>query len=320
MSTYPKITIVTPSYNQGQYIGENIESLFDQHYPNLEHIVVDGGSNDNTLEVLEKYNHIKYISETDNGQAEAINKGFKMATGEIYGVLNSDDTLLPNTLHRVAKEINPASGKHIVMGRCRFVDNKGHYYGIEHPSKYKNHIRILKIWKGHWIPQPSVFWTKEVWEICGGMDEGMQYQWIDYDLFCRFSQSYDFFKIEQVFSTYRLHDGSKSENSTEEERLEECVAISKRYWGKKTDLSYWHLNFSLMLFRLGRINRARQFAHKAREAKRQGKFFNSIVNGSIAGVLAPDVVFNIILYPRILYRFNQLHKIIKKNSRDSFID
>ena len=314
MITYPKITIVTPSYNQGQYIGENIKSLLFQDYPNLEHIIVDGGSNDNTLDVLHKYTHIKYVSEPDNGPAEAINKGFKMATGEIYGFLNSDDTLLPNTLHRVAKEIDPTSGKHIVMGRCRFVDDKGLYYGIEHPSKFKNHLRLLKIWKGHWIPQPSVFWTKQVLEKCGGMDEGMQYQWIDYDLFCRFSQCYFFYKIDQVFSTYRLHDESKTENSTEEDRLEECIEISKRYWGKNTNLRYWNLKFSLMIFRLGRINRARQFAFKAREAKRQGRFFDSVINGSVAGILAPEVVFYIFLYPSIIRQFSRLHKLITKDS------
>src|SRR5437899_2899680 len=110
MPTFPRITVVTSSYNQGEFIGRTIDSVLAQDYPNLEHIVVDGLSTDNTVQVLARYPHLKVIREKDSGQAEAINKGFRLATGDIWCFLNSDDTFLPGALQRVAQEIDPARG------------------------------------------------------------------------------------------------------------------------------------------------------------------------------------------------------------------
>ena len=107
MTDTPLITVVTPSFNQAEFIGETIDSVVQQDYPRLEHIVMDGGSTDETLQILKKYPHLKVISEPDKGQADAINKGFEIATGDIWCFLNSDDTFLPGALHRVAGEIDP---------------------------------------------------------------------------------------------------------------------------------------------------------------------------------------------------------------------
>jgi len=167
MSAYPRISIVTPSYNQGRFLAETIESVLRQDYPNVEHIVVDGMSTDETPEILKRYPHLRVIREPDQGQADAINKGFRIATGEIYAFLNSDDLLLPGALKRVAAEIRPQEGRHVIMGRCRFIDENSRYIGIEHPSHFESFERVLAIWKGHFIPQPAVFWTAEVWQRCG---------------------------------------------------------------------------------------------------------------------------------------------------------
>src|ERR1700733_14532761 len=101
---YPKISIVTPSYNKGQYIEQTIQSVLDQNYPNLEYIIIDGGSTDNTIEIIEKYApYLKYwVSEKDKGQANAINKGLQYCTGEIFNWLNSDDYLEPDSLEKIA--------------------------------------------------------------------------------------------------------------------------------------------------------------------------------------------------------------------------
>src|SRR5262249_18358377 len=154
----------------GAYIGETIESVLAQQYPNLQHIVVDGMSTDDTPDVLARYPHLCVIREPDRGQGDAINKGFRVADGDILCFLNSDDTFLPGALHRVAREIDPARGRHIVMGRCRFIDEQSRYFGVEHPSNFESFERVLKIWKGHMIPQPAVFWTAEVWKNCGPLD------------------------------------------------------------------------------------------------------------------------------------------------------
>jgi glycosyltransferase involved in cell wall biosynthesis len=297
LDKWPRISIVTPSYNQAMFIGETIESVLTQNYPNVEHIVIDGGSIDQTPQILKPYRHLKIISEPDRGQAEAINKGFRMATGKIWGYLNSDDTLLPNALHRIAQEIDPEQGRHIVMGRCRFVDERGLRMGIEHPSHFESHLRVLKVWKGHLIPQPAVFWTRGVWEQCGGMEENLKSQWIDYDLFCRFSKEYNFHYVDQVLATYRLHKNSKSEQSSTMDRLEEAIRISKRYWGSPLYPQFWCLALSLGLYRFNRVGRARHLFSEAKEAWRHGKWARTVMYAAPAGILAPEVAFYVAVYP-----------------------
>src|SRR5947209_14851315 len=147
MHYLPRISVVTSSYNQGRFLGRTIESVLTQYYPDLEHIVVDGMSTDETPAVLARYPHLRVIREPDRGQADAINKGFRVATGKVYCFLNSDDTFLPGALHRVAGEIDPARGRHVVMGRCIHVDEEDHFTGQEHPSAFVNHRRVLEVWK-----------------------------------------------------------------------------------------------------------------------------------------------------------------------------
>lgn len=297
MQRWPRISIVTPSFNQGQYIAETIESVLAQDYPNVEHIVMDGGSTDNTLAILQRYPHLHVISEPDSGQADAINKGFRLATGTIWGFLNSDDTLLPGTLQHVAQEIDAAHGRYIVMGRCRFIDAQGRFIGIEHPSHFESHRRVLAIWKGHTIPQPAVFWAPEVWQTCGGMDESVQSSWIDYDLFCRFSRQYDFHTINQVLATYRLHSTSKTAQRSDTDRVADCIQISKRYWGSPLSLMYWQLTLSLSWYRFNRVGRARAWLRQAQDDWHHHHRIRAIPYSLAGSALAPEVAFYVTLYP-----------------------
>jgi glycosyltransferase involved in cell wall biosynthesis len=299
MERWPRISIVTPSFNQAQYIAATIESVMAQDYPNLEHIVIDGSSTDGTLEGLRRYPHLKLVSEPDGGHADAINKGFRLATGDIWAFLNSDDTLLPGALHRVAAEIDPANGRHIVMGRCRFIDAQGRFIGIEHPSQFQSHRRVLQVWKGHTIPQPAVFWTPEVWKTCGPMDDGLKSPWIDYDLFCRFSRRYRFHFVNQVLATYRLHSESKTERWTEAERLEDAIGLSRRHWGTPLSPMYVRLVLSLAVFRLNRLGRARQHLCRAGESWQRGDVVRAILNAIAATVLAPAIAFYVGIYPAL---------------------
>ena len=297
MENRPRISIVTPSFNQGQFIEETIESVLRQNYSNVEHIVIDGASTDETLAVLNRYQHLRVISEPDSGQAEAINKGFRMATGDIRGFLNSDDTLMPNALISVAEAFVQNRNTHILMGRCRFVDGKGNYLGIEHPSHFENHQRVLAVWKGHFIPQPAVFWKKEVWDKCGGMDENLNSQWIDYDLFCRFSKYFKFHPINRILATYRLHDDSKSEKSSVDDRLLEAIQISRRYWGPVGSPQFLKLAISLRWFHFDRVGRARRSVAAARESRRHGNRGKALMAAMSAFLLAPEVAFYIGIYP-----------------------
>jgi glycosyltransferase involved in cell wall biosynthesis len=297
MEHWPRISIVTPSFNQGHYIAETIESVLAQAYPNLEHIVIDGGSTDETLTILQRYPDLKYISEPDRGQADAINKGFRLASGDIWGYLNSDDTLLPGALQRVAQEINPSQGRHIVMGRCRFTDEQSRYIGVEHPSHFESHRRVLEVWKGYQIPQPAIFWTPEVWQTCGPMAENLTSAWLDYDLFCRFSQKYRFHFVDQILATYRLHLASKTQLSTEAQRLEECIQISRRYWGQPWSLTYGQLSLSLARYRLNRVGRGRNLLKQAQEAKRNHRWTQALLYAVGGTALAPDVAFYVLFFP-----------------------
>ena len=297
MEHWPRISIVTPSFNQSHYITETIESVLAQTYPNLEHIVVDGGSTDGTLDILQRYSHLKVISEPDRGQADAINKGFRISTGSIWGYLNSDDTLLPGALQHVAREINPSQGRNIVMGRCQFIDEHSCFTGIEHPSHFESHRRVLEVWKGHLIPQPAVFWTPEVWQTCGPMAEDLQSAWLDYDLFCRFSQNYRFHFVDQVLATYRLHTDSKTSATTDAKRLEESIRISQRHWGSRLSPMYWQLSLSLVWHRLNRVGRGRNLLKQAQEAQRHRRWMQALAYAVGGVLLAPEVVFFVVIFP-----------------------
>jgi glycosyltransferase involved in cell wall biosynthesis len=302
MERRPRISIITPSFNQSRYIGETIESVLAQDYPDIEHIVVDGGSSDGTLEMLARYSHLKIISEPDRGHADAINKGMRLATGDIYGFLNSDDTLAPGALRRIGREIDPSSGKHVIMGRCRFIDERGRFMGTEHPSYFRSHRRVLKVWKGHTIPQPAVFWTPEVWRTCGPMDESAKSAWIDYDLFCRASRRYGFHFIDQVLANYRLHPDSKTSRSTEADRLEEAIRLSRLYWGSPLRPGYWELACSLALSRVDRVGRARRLFRRARDRWLERRPLTALISAVGGIVLAPEIAFHLAVYlvlPRV---------------------
>jgi len=296
MRDHPRISIVTSSFNQGRFIERTIASILDQHYPNLEHIVVDGMSTDETVSVLARYPHLRVIREPDSGQAEAINKGFRAATGDVFAFVNSDDTLEPGALARVAEAIDPASGRHIVMGRCRFVDEHDRFLGIEHPSAFESHERVLAIWKGHMLPQPAIFWTRQVWERCGPLDE-REHLVLDYDLFCRFSRDYAFWPIDHVLANYRLHTASKTESVDDRKRLDASIAISRRYWGSPAGLKYWRLLLSYSRFRLDRRHRASRLLVGGREAWRQGERLAAIPRIAGGALLGPDVAVDALLMP-----------------------
>ena len=229
------------------------------------------------------------IREPDRGQADAINKGFSIATGDVFAFLNSDDTLLPGALERVAAEIDPARGRHVVMGRCRFVDECGRFTGVEHPSGFESHARVLEIWKGHSIPQPAVFFTREAWERSGPMDES-EHLVLDYDLFCRMSRLYEFHFVDQVFATYRLHDLSKTQGVDNSRRLEEALRVSRKYWGPWHHPRRWRLEASFFAYRLDRRRRAVRWLARAREAWRHGSVLGAVVP-AIAGTVAGPEVF-----------------------------
>jgi glycosyltransferase involved in cell wall biosynthesis len=190
---YPRITIITPSYNQGHFIEETIRSVLSQGYPNLEYLIIDGGSTDNTIEVIKKYeSQIAYwVSEPDRGQTHAINKGLAIATGDILAYINSDDYYLPGTFFKVAEAFQTSPEIDLLHGRCRYINEIGEKMGEQFGNIHQAE-EIIDLWGVWWAKQqfvqPEVFWTKRMTQKIGMFNEQLHYV-MDYDYWCRILQA-----------------------------------------------------------------------------------------------------------------------------------
>ncbi len=246
----PRISIAVPSYNQGAYIRETLQSLVDQRYPNLEVIIQDAGSTDGAIEIAQEFVErspgvFRLHVEKDTGHANALNLAFRRSTGDILGYLNTDDTLYPGCLERVAREIDPGRGRSIVFGRCLFTGAGSPYVGHEHPAEYRGHFDLLAVWKrGHnAIPQPSTFWHRTVYETCGEFDEAHNHG-LDYLQWCRFSSRFAFHRVDALWSTYRMHPVSVTANKTEQEWLDIMMRYSRMHWGPWWSPLRWRCELS----------------------------------------------------------------------------
>lgn len=321
-NAYPRISIIVPSYNQGHFLRETLQSLIDQDYPDLQVIIQDGLSKDDSIEVAGEFvsaypGVFSLFSEKDDGQADAINKGFARANGTILGFLNSDDTLYPDTLHTVAREIDPAKGRHIVMGRCMFTGENSRYVGVEHPAEYFSHFEHLAIWKRGFntIPQPSVFWHHSVTDRVGLLDPA-EHHALDYDLFSRMSRHYRFHRIDQLFSTYRMHDESKSSQRTEKEVLDLTIGVSRKHWGPVFSPLRWRLAASHAAYTHQFHDNARHHARKAEKAFHERAIFPAIRHVASTFVYSPRMAWDRLVMGFARSRkYKVLEKFVERDDR-----
>lgn len=204
----PKISIIVPSYNQGKYLEESLLSIINQEYTNLELIVVDGGSTDNSVDIIKKYKQQInwWISEKDKGQSDAINKGFKIATGQIISWVNSDDMLTPGTLQKVAEYfLKQPEEAGLIHGGTIMFNNKQQKndWGYSPASLERNLAGMA-------FSQPSAFFLKKYLDIVGAHVNDQLHYGMDYDLFSRLACVCRFVPVKDIFSKYRLHEQSKS--------------------------------------------------------------------------------------------------------------
>jgi len=208
----PKFSVITVSFNHGEFIRQTIESVIAQQYPNFEHIVIDGGSTDDTISILKEYPHIKWVSEPDRGQSDALNKGFAQATGDVIAWINSDDWYAPNAFHTVAQHID----KHpIVMGATCVTDRTGT------PTETVENIErtwfdAMKYWVFNSVPaQPGIFFKRSILEeleIEPGecFDEGLFFT-MDYDLWLRMLERHPFScRVPQTLAYLRNYETNKT--------------------------------------------------------------------------------------------------------------
>jgi len=237
-SQWPKISIVTPNLNNGQFIEDTILSVINQNYPNLEYIIIDGGSTDNSVDIIKKYEkYLTYwVSNEDNGQAEAINRGFSIASGEILGWLNADDLFLPSTLVYISDQFDVVSfnSGELLFGNCIHLNETTN---VVTGSDVENSHNIFNIELCDYIIQPSSFWTRKAYDIVGPLQESMRYGF-DWDWFIRAKQkSIKFRPIKKYLSIYRIHPLHKSSTGGKE-RVQELYEIYNQYHGERLASAY----------------------------------------------------------------------------------
>jgi glycosyltransferase involved in cell wall biosynthesis len=201
------VSIITPSYNQALYLEKTIQSVLEQDYPRIEYIVVDGASTDDSFEIIRKYNdHLAYwISEKDSGQAEAINKGFARAKGEIIGWLNSDDYYLPNTVSAVVKCFEENPDVVMLYGDMLAVDGQGKTLNV---LKYKQ-LSLQDLLCFQIIGQPSVFFRRSALKKAGWLEPSFHFM-LDHHLWIRLAEQGRILHVPQLWSAARYHPQAKN--------------------------------------------------------------------------------------------------------------
>ena len=221
----PKFSIITPSFNQARFIEATIRSVLEQDYPNVEYIIMDGGSLDGSVEVIERYSDklASWVSEPDDGQTDALNKGFGRATGEIFAWINSDDTYEPGVLQQVAEYFDQHPEVGLVYGEANFIDEVGNQIG-RFPAGQTNY-NLLRSGYVH-VPQQAAFFRADLWRQVGPLDPDFFFA-MDYDLWVRLAKVSEVRYLPgKVWANFRLHTQAKT------------IAADDRCWPEMLKVHY----------------------------------------------------------------------------------
>lgn len=249
MSTnLPRISIVTCSYQQGPFLESTLRSVLDQNYSNLEYIVMDGGSTDNSVDVIKRHSNklAHWVSEKDKGQTDALIKGFNKSTGEILGWLCSDDLLLPGSLQAVGEFFAKNPDVQAVYGDSVWIDAEGKFL---RPKKEMPFSRFVFLYDHNYIPQPSMFWRRSLYENCGGLDTSFNLA-MDSDLWERFSAKTRIAYIPQYLSCMRYYPEQKTRMFKSDGRREDAIIRHRRAPHSNTQALYPALR---LMARTGRV-------------------------------------------------------------------
>ena len=233
MDKKPLVSIVTPSYNQKNYLEETILSVLNQDYPALEYFVIDGGSTDGSVEIIEKYSDklTGWLSEPDRGQTDAINKGFARSRGEIMAWLNSDDLYHTGAVRSAVEFLqdNPDIG--LVYGDTDLIDVSGRKVG-RFNARQTSYQRLMR--GGVYIPQPAAFWRRDLWERSGPLDPSFFFA-MDYDLWVSFAKLAPIRFHPELWASFRIHGEGKTTVS-DDRCWPEMRKVHQREGGSKFSL------------------------------------------------------------------------------------
>lgn len=222
----PKISIVTPSFNQAEFLEATMRSVLTQEYEHLEYVVIDGGSTDDSVRIIEKYaGDLHYwISEPDSGHADALNKGFAQTTGEIMAWINSDDMYTPWALRCVAQIFDQFPEVDWIVGFCGYWNKHGF---MTHAYRKPKSIYDFLSGDYGWIQQESVFWRRSLWDHAGGYINQNYRLMVDGELWTRFFQHTELVSVDCILSGYRYHPGNRAVQHIDECHAEMRTAISE---------------------------------------------------------------------------------------------
>jgi glycosyltransferase involved in cell wall biosynthesis len=229
-SPAPTISIVTPSFEQGHYLERTLYSVVNQNYPALEYVVQDGESTDDTIDVLRRYESSlsHWASESDEGQGDAINRGFAHTSGEIMAYLNSDDLLLPGSLAYVARYFASHPDVDVIYGNRMMIDENDGHIGSQVLPRHDDHELTLL----DFVPQETLFWRRSAWDAAGGkIDAGLRFA-IDWDLLLRLRESgAKMVRVPRFLGAFRVHDEQKTATWWDH-CLVECDQLRRRVHGR----------------------------------------------------------------------------------------
>ena len=233
MSTQPKVSIITPSFDQARFLEQTMRSVLEQDYPNIEYIVIDGGSSDGSLEIIQNYaDRLAYWqSQKDKGQTDAINQGFARATGEILAWLNSDDILYPGAVSSAVRQLRDHPEVGMVYSDCHWINAQGKVIG-NFPAAQTD---LKKLRRGYvHIPQQTAFFRADLWRKVGPLDDGFYFA-MDYDLWTRLAERAPLLYVPELWAAFRLHEGAKS-IAADDRCWPEMLRVHYRDGGKKVSL------------------------------------------------------------------------------------
>jgi len=208
LQEHPKVSIITPSFNQGRFLEESIRSVLAQTYPDIEYIVVDGGSKDGSLEIIRKYQQrfAWWVSEKDKGHADALNKGFSHATGEVLAWLNSDDIYYPDAVAEAVAVLTGQPDVGMVYGDADLIDNSGAPIG-QFAARQTDYRRMLQ--GSVHIPQATTFFRADLWKRVGPLDISLFFSF-DYDLWVKFAKVSRILYVPKRWARFRIHEDGKT--------------------------------------------------------------------------------------------------------------